>query len=89
MWQNSSQAFTIWRQIRQNNIIIYGLETNNEALNLLEFLKLFFKNHVKFEILSFDINNAFLLKNARSAIIPIKVEFVSYLKKEQVLKSAF
>lgn len=72
------------RLYRKNNIIIFGLKVNNTD-NLLEFTLQKLNELLGIAIVQADINNIFQLKSDR--VPPIKVEFVSYLKKDIVLKN--
>ena len=57
-----------------------------DSNKLLEFTLNKIKELLDIEILQRDINNIFQIKSDQ--IAPIKIEFVSYLKKQTVLKNA-
>lgn len=71
------------RQSRKNNLIIFGLEIDQKT-NLLDSVLKKLKDLLDVDIFDNDINNIYQLKNGK--ICPIKVEFVSYLKKLSILK---
>lgn len=76
----------IERQIRKNNIIIFGLEVKTGS-DLLSFVINQIKNLLNIDLLESEINNVYVLKVNNGT--PIKIEFVTYLKKQLVLRSAF
>ncbi|CAG9821761.1 unnamed protein product [Phaedon cochleariae] len=73
------------RANRKNNIIIFGLEREKtEDLNSGEIIELL-KNLSDINIVEADLNNFYRLgKTSKS---PVKIEFISYLKKSLVLKN--
>lgn len=73
------------RQYRKNNIIIFGLNVVQES-NILEFTLNKFLELLQIKVVESDINNIYVIKTEKGT--PIKVEFVSYLKKELILKNA-
>lgn len=70
------------RQNRQNNIVIFGLETSEEEINGKQICQ-DLKRLIHTDVIESDINNCYRL--GKSVECPIKVEFVSYLKKKQIL----
>src|ERR1700712_2996709 len=75
------------RDIRRNNIVIFGLETNNFQLGILiELVIDFFKSNLNIEVDKRDINTVYPIGKSHNK--PIKVEFISFWKKIEVLQSA-
>lgn len=70
---------------RENNIIIFGLKHPQHNLSA-EFVRNELKNLVGIEVKESDLNNFYPLGKTDSC--PIKVEFVSFLKKKSILNSA-
>lgn len=71
------------KQYRKNSIIIHGLEVKCE--NLTQFVLNKLNNLLDLNISASNINNVFQLKGGN--IKPIKVEFVSYIIKQQVFQN--
>lgn len=72
---------------RKNNICIYGFEpdSNIDQLVLLKQIQEFFRDKLGIIVNDHEVNNVYLLGRERKTI---KVEFVSYLKKVQVLNNS-
>lgn len=70
---------------RKNNLIIFGLPKHNNTQDNINFLK----STLEIELELKDIDNSYPLgKNAKEPI-PVKFEFVSQLKKIELLKNAY
>lgn len=82
--QLESHQLSLERQLRKNNIIIFGLKTSKDT-NLVAFVIESFKKLLDTNIAESDLNNVFVLKSEKST--PIKVEFISYLKKRAVFNN--
>ncbi len=74
------------RLSRKNNIIVFGLQVTGTS-DVLHFLKSKLKELLHIELQDIDVNNIYILKAKKGT--PIKVEFTTYLKKSEVIKSAF
>ena len=84
--QTQNKHLLYERKLRRNNLIIFGAEYK-EADSLVEFILHLFRNHLAIDLVESDINNLYLLKNNQKSVSPIKVEFVSCLKKDLILKN--
>lgn len=72
------------RTLRKNNILIFGLKVPSSG-NLLNFTLNKLNELLGVELQESDINNIYQLKS--EAIAPIKIEFVTFLKKNLVIKN--
>lgn len=72
------------RRLRKNNIIIFGLEVKDET-ELLGLIITFFKDALGVDVDESDLNNLYTIKSEKGT--PVKVEFVSFLKKSSILKN--
>lgn len=72
------------RKQRENNIIIFGLETRNEELTP-NYIKKQIKNLVDIDITDSELNNFYPL--GKTSDPPIKIEFTSFLKKKAILRN--
>lgn len=72
------------RQIRKNNILIYGLKLT-ENINIVDFVLNFFREVLEVELNDCHINNVYKLRIGREYVI--KVELLSSLVKEKILKN--
>ena len=81
-----SNYLNLQRQIRKNNIVIFGLQVRSGE-NLLEFTLNKLKEFFGINILESDINNIYQIK--ANAGTPIKVDFVSYLKKSLIFQNIY
>lgn len=70
------------KRSRKNNILVFGLQIPDGG-NLLNNTVIELNNLLEVQIKDSDINNIYLLKSAK--IAPIKIEFMSFLKKRLVL----
>lgn len=75
---------TIERHQRKNNIIIFGLDREEEQLNINSFLNKL-NNYLTTDIKQPDLNNIYLLGKGRHC--PIKLEFISYLNKQAIFRN--
>lgn len=67
------------KRSRKNNILVFGLQIPDGG-NLLNNTVIELNNLLEVQIKDSDINNIYLLKSAK--IAPIKIEFMSFLKKK-------
>ena len=75
----------IERKIKKNNIVIYGLEINTYATEILiSTATQLFKKQLKLDISSADINNVYAIGKGHQKLVV--VEFLSFLTKLKVLK---
>lgn len=72
------------RQIRKNNIIIFGLAPTEQE-NLATFVLEELNNLLQTTLSESDLNNIYVLKTQNGT--PIKLEFTSYLKKQQIFQN--
>lgn len=72
------------RQVRKNNVVIFGLEVNTER-NLCYTVVTKLNELLGINIREDDLNNVYAIKTSNGS--PIKVEFLSYLKKDQIFKN--
>lgn len=79
-----NRCIQLERQCRKNNIIIFGLKVP-EGINLLEYILNKFAELLQVELSESDISNIHTLKSDKST--PIKVEFVSFLKKGVIFQN--
>nr|CAH7759786.1 unnamed protein product [Callosobruchus chinensis] len=75
------------RQIRKNNILIFGFTLPNKDNDLLANTLNQIKEYLTVEVTEGDINNIYKIKVNQSWAI--KLEFISYLKKQSVMKNTF
>lgn len=78
---------TIFRCRRQNNIIVFGLDVlalNNQS-SLLAYIKEFFQKHLDVTVLDTDLNNIYKIGKQKNIV---KIEFLSYIKKVELLKQS-
>lgn len=83
--ENTDRIERLERKSRENNIIIFGLESKPENIST-DFIKCEIKKLVDVNITEGDLNNFYPLGKAKNP--PIKIEFTSFLKKTEVLKNA-
>lgn len=77
----------IEKRIKRNNVVIFGLETNNYYTeNLVQIVLAFFETKLNILVAPHEINNIYSV--GRTHKKPIVVEFISYLRKIDILKSA-
>ncbi|XP_057663191.1 uncharacterized protein LOC130898139 [Diorhabda carinulata] len=81
----SNKIENIERKTKENNIVIFGLDTKPEEITP-EYICNELGRLVNVTINESDLNNIYSLGRKERA--PIRVEFVSYLKKSEVLKNA-
>lgn len=75
------------KQFRKNNVVIFGLEINKDLEdNLPVFILDKIEELLDIKLQIFDISNIYLMKTEKGT--PVKVEFVSYLKKSLILQNA-
>lgn len=74
------------RKSRKNNIIIFGIE--NEEQNLFDCTINIFRNILELEIEATDLNDVYRISTKNSEKYPVAVEFLSFQKKQLVLKHA-
>lgn len=72
------------RKDRENNIIVFGWSAPNENVTL-DFISTELKNLVGVEVEKKDINNFYCL--GKKANRPVKIEFISRLKKTEVIRN--
>ncbi|CAG9821849.1 unnamed protein product [Phaedon cochleariae] len=70
---------------RKNNLIIFGTPKNNSIQDNINFIKASLDINLELK----DINNSYPLGKNEKESIPIKFEFVSQLKKIEILKNAY
>lgn len=76
----------IEKKQKKNNVVIFGLETNNYSVpELVKLVLSLFKERLNISVDERDLNNVYAL--GRSHKKPIAVEFISFLKKIEILKS--
>ncbi|CAG9820027.1 unnamed protein product [Phaedon cochleariae] len=70
---------------RENNIIVFGLPpTTNKEENLI-----FLERALEVEIHKKDLNNIYDIGKKEVENRPVKIEFLSHLKKSEILKNAY
>lgn len=72
------------RQLRKNNIVIFGLEIPDDV-ELMNFTLSTLKNLLGIKVEQSDINNIYKLSGKETS--PIKLELVTYIKKQQLLSN--
>lgn len=82
--QFQNRCLNLERQIRKNNIIIFGLTIEND-ISLLEFVINKLNTLLGIELKESDISNLFIIKTNKGE--PVKIEFTSYLKKNLIFKN--
>nr|CAH7714190.1 unnamed protein product [Callosobruchus chinensis] len=75
------------RQIRKNNILIFGFRLPNKDNDLLANTLDQIKEYLSIEVTEGDINNIYKIKVNQGWAI--KFEFISHLKKQSVMKNTF
>lgn len=80
-----ARCVSLERRLRKNNIIIFGLVKADEEIDLLDFTIKAINELLDIEIRTSEVNNIYQIRNSNDA--PIKVEFVSNLKKAVILKN--
>lgn len=75
------------KSLRKNNIIIFGLKKNKEE-SLVDFTVALLNKNLNISLTANDINDIYTI-GKRENNKPIIVKFVSYLKKQEVLKNCY
>lgn len=70
---------------KKNNIVLFGLE-NSEKISP-QFICQQLKRHLDVDVIEADINNLYLSGNSQNG--PVVVEFLSYIKKNSVMKNCY
>lgn len=78
------RCLNLERQYRKNNVVIFGLQVN-PGESLLQFVLSKFRELLEINIVESDINNIYKIKSEKGT--PIKVGFVSYLKKSLIFQN--
>lgn len=73
------------RQNKEKNIVIFGLEKESKELNV-DFICREFKNLLDVQVEHFEISN--LQPLGRNKNCPLKVEFLSNIKKQHILRNS-
>lgn len=78
----------IERKSKHNNIIIYGIPEDNEnPIDLTEIILEFVNGLLKVELHKIELNNLFRIGKKQQTTRPILVSFISYLKKQEILRN--
>lgn len=80
-----NRCLNLERTTRKNNIIIFGLSIDNHDISLLEFALNKLNSLLEIDLRESDINNIFIIKSDKGDLV--KVEFISYLKKNLIFKN--
>lgn len=87
-YKELKQKYTsLEKSLRKNNIIIFGIENNSEK-PIAEFIVEKLNSLLNLNITADDINDTFTIGKQQQNK-PIIVKFISYLKKQQVLKNSY
>lgn len=73
------------RKIRKNNIIIFGIDIKSK-LNILEETLQVLNSRLGINLSKEDVNNIYII-NREDGNSPVVVEFISFLKKQEVFKN--
>ncbi|KAG5865271.1 hypothetical protein JTB14_006491 [Gonioctena quinquepunctata] len=73
----------IERKIKENNIVIFGLKHPGQNITI-DFISRKLERLVGIEVQAADLNNFYTLGKTESC--PIKIEFISFLKKNEILR---
>lgn len=81
------QIINFERKFRKNNLIIYGLICSEER-GLIECVIELFKNSLQLDVCESDFNDIYPLAAQKSpSTPPIKIELISHIKKQRILKN--
>lgn len=86
-YSDLEQKYTaLERHCRKNNLVFHGLEVDETESDFLEHVTAKLRALLQIEIVPTDVNNIYVIGGKQGN--PIKLEFVSYLKKAQILAHA-
>nr|CAI5823642.1 unnamed protein product [Callosobruchus analis]CAI5854146.1 unnamed protein product [Callosobruchus analis] len=70
------------RAVRKNNVLVFGLDVDAKTTNLVNVVIQKLNNLLETNLSVEDVNNIYVIKSEKNC--PVKIELVSYLKKQQV-----